>query len=223
MSRNSVWLIALAAAFAGVVVGGGAVWEIQSTRAADLNARVIAADAERQTALQRAADALQQVEAFRSAQSAESTPTIASPVATETTTPKTSKKKVTVKQFLFVKHVAETGSRPVITADYALMLTGTAAAKAATAHGDESPPPNDYYIVNDNKLLRKLPVTPGITVTVTTNDDGTSDPTGHIVTFAKWAAAYAAPDDTNASLRDAPYWVTINNGVVTKIAQQYLP
>ena len=85
-------------------------------------------------------------------------------------------------------------TKPVITADYAQMLSGDAAAAAATAHGDESPPPNDYYIVNDNKKLRKLPVRPGISVTVTTNSDGTSDPTGHAVTFARLGVELLGPD-----------------------------
>ena len=221
MSRTNVWLIAVAAALAGALVAGGAVWALQSPKTADLNARIAAVEAQKEAALQEAANALQQVDQLKVRQSTTTTPTITPP--TETTTTTTTKKTVVVKQFTFVKNIAETGSRPVITADYAQMLTGAAAAKAATAHGDESPPPNDYYIVNDNKLLRKLQVTPDISVTVTTNDDGTSDPTGHIITFAKWAAAYSAPDATNASLRDAPYWITLKNGVVTKISQVYLP
>ena len=81
--------------------------------------------------------------------------------------------------------IDESGSAPVIVADYAQMLTGAEAAAAASAAGDESPPPNDYYIVNANKALRKLKVKPGISVNVATNDDGTSDPNGHTVTFAE--------------------------------------
>lgn len=40
--------------------------------------------------------------------------------------------------------------------DRALFLTGEAANKAAAEHGDESPVPNDYYVVNDNTTLRTL-------------------------------------------------------------------
>jgi Tfp pilus assembly protein PilX len=220
-----MWLVAVAAAVAGALVGGGVVWAIQRPRTADLNARAIAADVAKQAALQQVESALQQVEALKASQTSGSRPATPSAGATETTASKRPAKAttVTVKQLAFIKKVAQTSVRPVITADYATMLTGKAAAKAATAHGEESPPPNDYYIVNDNKLLRKLPVKAGIAVTVTNNDDGTSDPTGHTITFAKWAATYAAPDDTNASLREAPYWITIKNGVVTKIAEQYLP
>ena len=220
MSRTNVWLIAIVVAIAGALVGGGAVWAMQNAGIATLTARVAASDAQTQALRQQVA-VLQATQVASSALTASAGTTTATPAVKSKAAPVP--KIVVVKQFAFVKKVNVTGSRPVITADYALMLTGTAAAKAATAHGDESPPPNDYYIVNDNPLLRKRPVKSGITVTVTSNEDGTSDPPGHISTFAKWAAAYAAPDSANAALREAPYWLTLKNGVVTKIVEQYLP
>ena len=48
--------------------------------------------------------------------------------------------------------------------DRALFLTGDAANKAAAAHGDETPVPNDYYIVNDNKLLRTVVLSTAVKV-----------------------------------------------------------
>jgi hypothetical protein len=228
MSRDNIWPIVIAA-LVGALLGGGAVWAIQGRTTAELTTRVARADADTQAALQQIAELKS---AAASAQSPANTSSAGSttptePAAPTTTTTTTSTpapaKSITVRQFGYVSKVNVSGSRPVISVDYAIMLTGTAAAKAATAHGDESPPPNDYYIVNDNKLIRKLPVKRGIAVTVTTNDDGTDDPSGHVITFAKWAAAYATPTATNASLREAPYWLTIKNGVVTVIAEQYLP
>ena len=41
-----------------------------------------------------------------------------------------------------------------MTFDLAYFLTGDAANQAAAEHGDETPVPNDYYIVNDNPSLR---------------------------------------------------------------------
>ena len=41
-----------------------------------------------------------------------------------------------------------------ITVDYVQILTGQAAADAATAAGEESPPPNDYFIANTSAKLR---------------------------------------------------------------------
>ncbi len=48
--------------------------------------------------------------------------------------------------------------------DRAYFLTGDAANKAAAARGDESPVPNDYYIVNDNKLQRPVTLAADVNV-----------------------------------------------------------
>jgi hypothetical protein len=227
MSPNSrLWLVGLGAAIAGAILGAGVVWMSTQSSVAALNVRVVKADADTQAALQRVDELAVQLHAAQgtSTTPAVSTSTTTSKTSTPTVAAKTAKPAVkTVKQFTFIKKVDQSGPAPVVTADYAQMLTGTAANKAATAHGDESPPPNDYYIVNDNHLLRKLKVKSGISVTVTTNPDGTVDPTGHIVTFANWAANYAAPTAANASLRSAPYWIWVKGDTITRIDEQYLP
>ena len=223
MSPNSkLWLIALGTAVVGAMVGAGGVWAAQQGQLASLSARVIKADSDTQAALQKA-DELQVALDAAPTQSVAATPSMAPTESVAPATPAAEKKVKTVKQFTYIKKVDESGPVAIITADYAQMLTGTAAANASAAHGDESPPPNDYYIVNDNKLLRKLKVKSGITVTVTTNDDGTSEPTGHNVTFANWAANYAAPTAENEDLRSAPYWIRVKGDTITKIEQQYLP
>lgn len=109
----------------------------------------------------------------------------------------------------------------VLTIDYVLFLSGPEANAAATAHGDESPPPNDYYVVNDNPKLREFPIQPGVPVTVVSNDDGTSDAEGHTITLAQWVAALSGPaaDVYKASI----YWVTITDGTITAIEAQYVP
>ena len=48
--------------------------------------------------------------------------------------------------------------------DRALFLSGKEADKAAAAHGDETPVPNDYYIVNDNKQLRTVTLASSVKV-----------------------------------------------------------
>jgi DNA polymerase III delta prime subunit len=218
--NTKLWLVALSAAVAGALLGAGAVWATQQATVASLNARIIRAEAEAQAAMRNAEDVtteLESLEATPSATEAEN--------ATTTPVPLVTKKKPakTVKQFAFIKKIIESGSAPVIVADYAQMLTGDAAAAAAAANGDESPPPNDYYILNSNKLLRNLKVKPGISVNVATNSDGTSDPTGHLVTFANWAANFSAPTDQNEAVREAPYWIWVKGGTIVKIEQQYLP
>jgi len=221
MSKKNAWALTLGAMVLGIAIVGVSGCSGQRASTATLQAELDAANAEKQAAVDKAAAAQQELDALKASQSASASAEATKPAGSSSGT-STPAKVVTVKQFSFVTKVTE-GSTNKITADYAQMLTGKAAAKAATAHGDESPPPNDYYIVNDNKMLRKLSVKGGIKVTVTSNADGTADPSGHTVSFAKWASYYSAPDEGNDTIRTAPYWLTIKNGVVTAISQQYLP
>lgn len=222
-NRNQAWTYALVGAVLGAVIGAGATWAITGQRASQLNASLgklsdaqVAADT-RADAMQtklddaekRIADLTTQLDAAKAQSSAETT------VQTQPTTG-------AQRQFAFVRSVS-TGANPKLTADYAQMLTGKAAAAAAKAHGDESPPPNDYYIVNDNKKLRTVSVKPGISVTLSSRTDGTTEPDGYTVSYAKWAANYASPTTDNLPIRDAPYWLTIEGGSVVAITEQYLP
>lgn len=121
----------------------------------------------------------------------------------------------------YVKSVVNSAGNWVLTIDYIQFLTGGEAAEAAAAHGDESPPPNDYYIVNDNPKLREFPVQAGIGVIVVTNTDGTSDSAGHAMSVSEWAAALSG---AHAEVfKSNPYWVTVTNGTITAIEAQYVP
>lgn len=108
-----------------------------------------------------------------------------------------------------------------LTVDYVLFLTGPEASDAAAAHGDEVPPPNDYYIVNDNPLLREFPVEPGITVRPVMRTDGTVTPEGYDMPLDDWLAALAGP--SGDLMRSSVYWLTITDGVITGIEQQFVP
>jgi hypothetical protein len=48
--------------------------------------------------------------------------------------------------------------------DRATYLSGAEANKAAAQHGEETPVPNDYFIVNDFKVLRTLTLDPRVEV-----------------------------------------------------------
>jgi hypothetical protein len=54
-----------------------------------------------------------------------------------------------------------------VTVDLVQWFTGEAATKAAAEDGEESPPPNDYYVRNVNPRLRTLPVASGARLTLT--------------------------------------------------------
>jgi hypothetical protein len=106
----------------------------------------------------------------------------------------------------------------MITFDLIQFFTGEAATKAAAEDGEESPPPNDYYIRNVNSRLRTLPVrsdTP-ITVNVLAAQSTGSSTKDVSVSLAKLASYF--PNSGTA-----PFWITVAQGQVTKITQQFLP
>jgi hypothetical protein len=92
--------------------------------------------------------------------------------------------------------------------DLAQFLTGAAAEAAAAERGDEVN--NDYYIVNDNPRLRTL-IAEGDTV-VRVLEGGTPD---LMDTNVADFAVERSPE--------AGFWVTIEDGIVTRIEQQFVP
>jgi hypothetical protein len=83
---------------------------------------------------------------------------------------------------------------------------------------DPDAPPNDYYIVNDNPRLRKLPVDANVEVIVL---DAIQPQT---IAFADLPARLAGdlvPDDQR--IWHNPFWLTVESGTVTAIHEQYIP
>ena len=105
-----------------------------------------------------------------------------------------------------------------VTFDLIQFFTGDAATRAAAEDGEESPPPNDYYIRNVNSRLRTLPVQDGapITVNVLAAQETGSSTKDVPVTLAKLAGYF--PNSGTS-----PFWITVAQGQVTRMAQQYLP
>jgi hypothetical protein len=105
-----------------------------------------------------------------------------------------------------------------ITFDLIQFFTGDAAAKAATEDGQESPPPNDYYIRNVNPRLRTLPVAAGAPITVNVlAAPSTGSSTKDVPVTLDKLATYFPNSGT------APFWITVEQGQATRIAQQFLP
>jgi hypothetical protein len=106
--------------------------------------------------------------------------------------------------------------------DLAYFLTGEEANQAAADRGLETPVPNDYFIVNDNPKLRLTPLEGVYTVKYIPEGSGLSTPVkAHEAQFLGWMGETVQtdfpPKDTSW------WWITIQNGSVTKIQQQYLP
>ena len=106
--------------------------------------------------------------------------------------------------------------------DLAYFLTGEEANQAADDRGLETPVPNDYFIVNDNPKRRLTPLEGVYSVKYIPEGSGLSSPVkAHEAQFLGWMGESVQtdfpPKDTSW------WWVTIENGSVTKIEQQYLP
>jgi hypothetical protein len=123
------------------------------------------------------------------------------------------------RHFVYAKKLHGTPPEATLKFDLAVFLTGEAAAQAAAEHGDESPPPNDYYIVNDNPKLRTMPVAPDVTIQAI-DWSNCCEPTS--VPYTDWAASLLHPTDALLGTQ-VPYWITVAGGEIVAIEEQYLP
>lgn len=99
--------------------------------------------------------------------------------------------------------------------DLACWFNGEAAAVAAAEDGKESPPPNDYYVRNDNPGLRPLAVADGAAVTWLPNP---ADPTTEeTVPYPEWLAGRTSRDFQPG------VWLTVDDGAIVHIREQYVP
>jgi len=124
--------------------------------------------------------------------------------------------------FCFIEEFRNTDGTLTLKVSSARMLTGSEAATAARAAGEESPPPNDYFISTDDPQIIELTVDPDARVTLSTTRTGTQ-PEGYEVTVQEWYAMVVGETPDMEVVRDLPYWLTVVEGAATKIEEQYLP
>jgi hypothetical protein len=118
------------------------------------------------------------------------------------------------RQFGLIESVDLRTSPGTIVFDPADQLTGEEANRAAAAHGDEVPVPNDVYKVNDDPTVRTLALSPDVAI--------------HLIDWNNCCDTVAADlGSFKASFRGSDnywgFWVTLEHGVVVKIAEQYHP
>lgn len=108
-----------------------------------------------------------------------------------------------------------------LTFDLAYFLTGEEANQAAAAHGDETPVPDDYYIVNDNPKLRQLPVAADAKIRVIDWNDCCELKKLDMLQFG----SIMVDGDPSGSYRgiDGIYWITVKDETIVKIEEQYTP
>lgn len=82
--------------------------------------------------------------------------------------------------------------------------------------------PNDYYIRNQNPQLRTRAVTADVDVVLSTWDCR-NIPDEKPVVFARFVELFNSPGRCAQNLLHNPYWLTIENGVIVAIEEQYRP
>jgi hypothetical protein len=127
------------------------------------------------------------------------------------------------RHFGYIRSAQLTAEPQVIVFDLAELLTGDEANQAAAERGQETPVPNDYFIVNDNTRLRELPVAPGLRILLLdwTNCCDTmfrADPQLFQESFDQ-----KKYPPGNYKGKFSPYWLTVKGGAVTKIEEPYFP
>jgi hypothetical protein len=105
-----------------------------------------------------------------------------------------------------------------VTVDVIQLFLGDDAARAAAEdHAAEVPPPNDIWTRNESPKLRTLPVASRATITV--NVHGWTEYTNTGKDAHKSLDQFAAIEH----LDDGMFWLTLTDGRVTRIAEQFLP
>lgn len=143
--------------------------------------------------------------------------------------------------FGYITDLATRGSGYDLTIDYAYFLGGMEANLAAEAAGEIAPGegvPNDYYIVNENPLLRTFALASEIQVLLQGYRDNieviATDPALWMELIEEVVRCDAAgwPEDCADLGGDdwrwfgggyLPYWIQVDGDTVVRIEEQYLP
>ena len=128
--------------------------------------------------------------------------------------------------FGYIRSVSTAGPAATLAFDEAQFLTGLAAQKAAEEDGVVAPGesvPNDYYIRNRDQTTQTLRIANGASITAKRcplcrhGRDGQLGP--FLASFMKGRQTFADPYRGKYSL----YWLTIRDGEVAAIDEQYVP
>ena len=128
--------------------------------------------------------------------------------------------------FGFIRSISTAGPAATLAFDEADFLTGKAAQKAAEEDGvvpPGEPVPNDYYIRNRDKTTQTLRIANDAKITAKRcqlcrhGRDGRLEP--FLASFMKNDLDYGTPYRG----RNGLYWLTISDGEVVAIDEQYVP
>ncbi|TML14407.1 MAG: hypothetical protein E6G31_05505 [Actinobacteria bacterium] len=146
-----------------------------------------------------------------------------SQASTQTTSPPAP---TPVEHFGYIRSVSTAGPVATLAFDEAQFLTGQQAQKAAEEDGvvpPGEPVPNDYYIRNPDKTTRTLRIANDAKITAKRCQPCRNGQPGQLgpflASFMKGRQTYADPYRGKYSL----YWLTIENGEVVAVDEQYVP
>jgi hypothetical protein len=98
--------------------------------------------------------------------------------------------------------------------DLACWFRGDAAIQASAEDGEESPPPNDYYVRNSNSSTRRVLI--GENAQVAFFPDG--DPNNEVeIDYDDWAAMAASRG------YELGVWIKVEDGAISEIEEQWVP
>jgi hypothetical protein len=129
-------------------------------------------------------------------------------------------------QFGYIRSVSTAGPSATLAFDEAEFLTGDEAQRAAEEDGvvpPGEPVPNDYYIRNPDKTTQTLPIATDAKITARRCSPCRNGQPGNLedflAAFMKTGQTYADPYRGAKGL----YWLTIEDGTVVAIDEQYVP
>jgi hypothetical protein len=129
------------------------------------------------------------------------------------------------KQMGFITSIDKNGEQYSMNIDYANMLNGNEAKQQMIADKvcttiDTCDLPNGYYIANVNPKIRTFPISPSVTIDVSTSHQSISLEN---VMDKQTITLDQLRTLINAEEYQVPWWITISDGFITHISQQYLP
>jgi hypothetical protein len=132
----------------------------------------------------------------------------------------------TAERFGYIRSVDASTEPATLEFDEAEWLSGEEAQEAAEADGaiePGDPVPNDYYVRNPDKSTRRLEIAPDAAVTAIRcqlcRDGKPGNLEDFLASFSKRGQTYA--DDYRGA--ESQYWLTIEDGRVLAIDEQYTP
>lgn len=127
----------------------------------------------------------------------------------------------TVRQITYITGISGSSAAGYkIKLDFLSDLSGTKEGEAyAKAHGDEWPPPNDYYYVNPSKKVRTFAISSKVTIRLMSPDGSKKLK----ATAAQLRAHLLSGGEATYSGSKIFYATIVDNKTVTKISQQWVP